>query len=111
MERNNNNIPSSSPRSKVEGGLLSCWGCLKFKLPWRKRSAGAAYKSVGGFRYDPLSYAQNFDEGCVEDDEESLRRGFSARYAAPSMSSSPVQASKSMHLKLRSLSELKTYRL
>ncbi|RYR42142.1 hypothetical protein HN51_018603 [Arachis hypogaea] len=82
MERNSSS--SSSPRSKVEGGLLSCFGRLKFKLPWRKRSAGGANKSVGGFRYDPLGYAQNFDEGCVEDDEESLRHGFSARYAASS---------------------------
>ncbi|KAL2340037.1 hypothetical protein Fmac_007977 [Flemingia macrophylla] len=72
---------SSSPRSKTNGGWLSCWGCLKMKLPWSKRTN--TYKPVGGFKYDPLSYAQNFDEGWVEDDEESLHRGFSARYAAP----------------------------
>jgi len=51
------------------------------KLPWAKRTS--SNKPVGGFKYDPLSYAQNFDEGLVEDDEE-LHRGFSARYAAPS---------------------------
>lgn len=68
--------------SKSNGGWLSCWGRLKMKLPWTKRTS--SYKAVGGFKYDPLSYAQNFDEGLVEDDEESLHRGFSARYAAPS---------------------------
>ncbi|KAK7282918.1 hypothetical protein RIF29_12039 [Crotalaria pallida] len=77
---------SSSPRSKAEGGWLSCWGRLKLKLPWAKQRS--TYKHVGGFRYDPLSYAQNFDEGnWVEDDEESLSRGFSARYAALSTKS------------------------
>lgn len=39
---------------------------------------------VGGFRYDPLSYAHNFDDGYGEDDlQGSLYRGFSSRYAAP----------------------------
>ena len=52
------------------------------KLPWTKKTS--SYKPVGGFKYDPLSYAQNFDDGLLEDDEESLQRGFSARYAAPS---------------------------
>ncbi|KAF7817063.1 Pentatricopeptide repeat-containing protein [Senna tora] len=73
---------SSSPRGTAEGGgLLSCWGCLKLKLPWRKR--GSTYRPVGGFKYDPLSYAQNFDEGWDHDDELSTR-AFSTRYAAPS---------------------------
>ena len=76
---------SSSPRSTAEGGLFSCWGCLKLKLPWTKRSN--SYRPVGGFNYDPLSYAQNFDEGRLDDDEETLRRGFSARYAALSTKS------------------------
>jgi hypothetical protein len=77
---------SSSPRrSKTSGGVLfSCWGHLKLKIPWKRRTNNT-YRHVGGFRYDPLSYAQNFDDGTwEEDDEESLGRGFSARYAAPS---------------------------
>ncbi|KAG4954875.1 hypothetical protein AAZX31_14G169700 [Glycine max] len=73
---------SSSPRT----GLLSCLGCLKLKLPWTRRTS--TYKPVGGFGYDPLSYAQNFDEGCMDDEEESTsRRRFSDRFAAPSSSS------------------------
>ncbi|KAK7351547.1 hypothetical protein VNO77_11089 [Canavalia gladiata] len=75
----------SSPRSRSDGGWLSCWGRVKLKFPWAKRTS--SYKPAGGFRYDPLSYAQNFDEGWMEDDEESLYRGFSARYAAPSAKS------------------------
>lgn len=84
-----------SPRNADEGSL-SCWGCLKLKLPWTRRRRRRRYciscairprsrgtKHGGGFKYDPLSYAQNFDEGFDEDDEEFLQRGFSARYAAP----------------------------
>ncbi|KAK7385418.1 hypothetical protein VNO78_31136 [Psophocarpus tetragonolobus] len=76
---------SSSPRA----GLLSCWGCLKLKLPWPKRTS--TYKPVGGFGYDPLSYAQNFDEGCMDDEEESSRRRFSDRYAAPTCSTKTLK--------------------
>ncbi|KAJ4701503.1 Asialoglycoprotein receptor 2 like [Melia azedarach] len=99
---------SSSPRSTDEaaGGLLSCWGRFKLKLPWTKRriwrdtrrqtnvcwNIAAAFraknpKPAGGFKYDPLSYAQNFDEGCWDEGNvDSLSRGFSSRYAAPSKS-------------------------
>ncbi|KAH9297187.1 hypothetical protein KI387_028869 [Taxus chinensis] len=34
------------------------------------------------FQYDPLSYALNFDDGSVDEDEHSLR-AFSARFARP----------------------------
>ncbi|KAI9107106.1 hypothetical protein K1719_022634 [Acacia pycnantha] len=76
---------SSLRSSSADGGLFSCWGCLKLKLPWSKRHS---YKPAGGFRYDPLSYAQNFDDGCLDGDEEKTRRGFSARYAASSTNKS-----------------------
>lgn len=104
---------SASPKNTDDEatGLLSCWGRLKLKLPWRKpriwrdtrrraqqRSVcfniGAAFraknpKPAGGFKYDPLSYAQNFDDGCWDEgDVDSLSRGFSSRYAAPSSSTS-----------------------
>ncbi|KAJ7965871.1 Asialoglycoprotein receptor 2 like [Quillaja saponaria] len=84
--------------SEEEGGLLSCRGCLKLKLPWTKKRITrviklskqrcSTYKPVGGFRYDPLSYAQNFDEGWRDNDEDSSTRGFSARYAATSLTKS-----------------------
>ncbi|KAE9615196.1 hypothetical protein Lal_00048208 [Lupinus albus] len=72
----------SSHRIKAHRkGLSSCWGCPKLKVPCLKRRS--TYKAIGG--YDPLSYSQNFDDGnWVEDDEESARLGFSARFAAPS---------------------------
>ncbi|KAK9110957.1 hypothetical protein Scep_018476 [Stephania cephalantha] len=42
-------------------------------------------KVRGRFKYDPLSYAQNFDEGSWDDGdvEDSYSRGFSSRFAAP----------------------------
>ncbi|OMO50828.1 hypothetical protein CCACVL1_30223 [Corchorus capsularis] len=91
---------SSPSKNTNEEGLLSCWGRLKLKLPCTKRrmrnlgnTITAPFKAknpkpAGGFRYDPLSYAQNFDDGCLDDDiEGSLYRGFSSRYAAPSLRS------------------------
>lgn len=45
---------------------------------------------AGGFKYDPLSYSQNFDEGTWhEHDLEAYQRGFSSRYAAPSLVPTP----------------------
>ncbi|OAY23175.1 hypothetical protein MANES_18G057800v8 [Manihot esculenta] len=107
MERN-----SSSPRKREDEGLLSCWGRLKLKLPWTKRRISSSSNSnststsqrsrggwsiasiftranrqprpAGGFGYDPLSYAQNFDEGCWDDDnEDGIYRGFSSRFVPP----------------------------
>lgn len=97
-----------------EKGVLSCWGRLKVMLPWTRRKGTTLTSSrqrqrhrssflgqviasiltikpkdpkpLGGFRYDPLSYAQNFDEGSLdEDSQDSLYRGFSFRYAAPKL--------------------------
>ncbi|EEF35020.1 conserved hypothetical protein [Ricinus communis] len=46
-------------------------------------------RPAGGFRYDPLSYAQNFDEGCWDDyNEDGIYRGFSSRFALPPSSRS-----------------------
>lgn len=74
----------------MEKGLASCWGNLKLMFQWRRKKRFS--KQIRGnkcsFKYDPLSYAQNFDEGCLdEDDEDSSFRGFSSRYAAPSSKS------------------------
>ncbi|WKA09736.1 hypothetical protein VitviT2T_027356 [Vitis vinifera] len=91
------------PGDEEEGGLLSCWGNLKLKFPCNKgrRNTQTRHRRVGwkimeafkpkrpkpfsSFRYDPLSYAQNFDDGCWDEDcEGSSNRGFSARFAVPS---------------------------
>lgn len=85
------NIPSPTG---IDEGQLSCWGFLKLKLlPWRRRRRRRFYNTTKlqskmgkrgcVFKYDPLSYAQNFDEGLEEYDEESSHLGFSARYATP----------------------------
>ncbi|CAJ1946787.1 unnamed protein product [Sphenostylis stenocarpa] len=40
------------------------------------------YKSHGSFRYDPLSYALNFDDGTAVGDDDHEHKGFSARFAS-----------------------------
>lgn len=79
---------SSSLKNTARGSFLSCWGYVKLKV-WTKRTN--SYKSVGGFGYDPLSYAQNFDEGIMEEDEDSSCRRFSARFAAPIVSTKSLK--------------------
>ncbi|GMH14063.1 hypothetical protein Nepgr_015904 [Nepenthes gracilis] len=95
---------SSAPSVEENGEeTLSCGGCLKMKLPWTKRrdnymkhktngcnitatlcSPTKKPKPRGGFRYDPLSYAQNFDDGGLKDDNgDYYSRGFSSRFVVP----------------------------
>lgn len=70
-------------------GFFSCWVSLCGKirrLGRRGRRRGKLYVRKGSFKYDPLSYAQNFDEGGgweEEEEGEGSYRGFSSRYAAP----------------------------
>ncbi|KAL1546808.1 hypothetical protein AAHA92_23357 [Salvia divinorum] len=40
-------------------------------------------KQSDAFRYSPLSYAQNFDDGIEWEADDQDFRGFSSRYAAP----------------------------
>ncbi|CAN6585320.1 unnamed protein product [Malus baccata var. baccata] len=68
----------------------------------RSRSGGGSSGGGGGrhgkFQYDPLSYALNFDEGPVdEDDEAGGFRDFSARFASipqPAKSEGPPESGK-----------------
>lgn len=95
-------------------GLYSCWGRLKMMLPWirsREQSRQNQHAMHGGkmlagcdcvsiveakgqrpaavsFRYSPLSYAQNFDQGVEDNDEDTILVDFSSRYAAPNSSKS-----------------------
>nr|CAD1844825.1 unnamed protein product [Ananas comosus var. bracteatus] len=57
-------------------GIFSCWGRLRLSAVWRRlkrfqsergRSRGnKLYTRRGSLNYDPLSYAQNFDDGGFE---------------------------------------------
>ncbi|KAL6888407.1 hypothetical protein ACP4OV_009433 [Aristida adscensionis] len=78
----------SSLRQRLGAAVLCWFGAhgggggglgLGERVRWGRR-AGA-----GDFRYDPLSYALNFDEGVGDgDDEEEARAGLLCRsFAAP----------------------------
>ncbi|URD84143.1 hypothetical protein MUK42_05532 [Musa troglodytarum] len=71
-------------------GLFSCWGKLRLASLWRslrrcgsrRGRRGRLYVKRGSFRYDPLSYSQNFDDGGRDGDEErGYHRVFSSRLA------------------------------
>ncbi|QHO43512.1 NHL domain protein [Arachis hypogaea] len=86
--------------------------CYKKVREWSEISAGPKWKTFirrlnyggggrdrpymknGGFRYDPMSYANNFDESAVKNDDDAVAAiSFSARYA-----SLPNSAKSSMDL-------------
>jgi hypothetical protein len=73
--------PSSSLsalRHRLRATVCCCFGQGggPGERTWWRRRAG-----VGEFRYDPLSYALNFDEGDldVEEEEQQQQRGVHAR--------------------------------
>lgn len=83
----------SALRHRLRATVCCCFGQggLGERVRWRRRAG------VGEFRYDPLSYALNFDEGDLDvdsDEEEEVelhaRRGdgllyhsFSSRLSTP----------------------------
>uniref|UniRef100_A0A5K1GLR0 Uncharacterized protein n=1 Tax=Nymphaea colorata TaxID=210225 RepID=A0A5K1GLR0_9MAGN len=76
------------PMGDQEGPVRfsSCWGNLKGRFRrWFRLSRALRRRRFrvrrGGFRYDPLSYAQNFDEGCWEEETEGQGAGPMARFA------------------------------
>ncbi|CAN6450826.1 unnamed protein product [Victoria cruziana] len=81
----------TSPHGEDLVKFNSCWGRLRGRLKrWCRltselRRRRRCYKAKpGSFRYDPLSYSQNFDEGSWEMDEaENQCRGYMARFALP----------------------------
>uniref|UniRef100_A0A0D9W836 Uncharacterized protein n=1 Tax=Leersia perrieri TaxID=77586 RepID=A0A0D9W836_9ORYZ len=86
-------------RATMRGGaasaaVASCWGrlglaalwhrLLQLRLARRRRRHGGRTSILGGggLNYDPLSYAQNFDDGSLDPD-------FTARFAPPRKAGSP----------------------
>uniref|UniRef100_A0A0A9GAW8 Uncharacterized protein n=1 Tax=Arundo donax TaxID=35708 RepID=A0A0A9GAW8_ARUDO len=71
---------------RTRGAMASCWGRFGVAALWRRlrqislarrgRRHGRSILGAGGLNYDPLSYAQNFDDGGLEPD-------FTARFAPP----------------------------
>ena len=72
------------------GTMASCWGSFGAAALWLRlrqrlslvrlrRRRGRSLLGAGGLNYDPLSYAQNFDDGCLELEEH--EPDFSARFA------------------------------
>ncbi|KAL2529684.1 Uncharacterized protein Fot_22285 [Forsythia ovata] len=73
---------SSGNQEEEERFKVSCWGFFKQMLSWMSLRNRTNHKlPPGNFRYSPLSYSQNFDEGNNDDDSFGT---FSSRYAVPS---------------------------
>lgn len=81
---------------RTHGAMASCWGRFGAAALWRRlrhhlsvarrrRRRGRSLLGAGGLNYDPLSYAQNFDDGCLEEREPDFSARFApARHAAGS---------------------------
>ncbi|CAL5030600.1 unnamed protein product [Urochloa decumbens] len=82
---------------RARGAMASCWGRFGVAALWRRlrqqislarrrrRLGRSSILSAGVLNYDPLSYAQNFDDGCLEEREPDFTARFApARHAAGS---------------------------
>ncbi|WVZ13361.1 hypothetical protein V8G54_010927 [Vigna mungo] len=54
-------------------------------------------KRHGSFRYDPLSYALNFDDGTAAEDDVHCYKGFSERFASVPQPEKPSAYSSEEH--------------
>ncbi|CAA2952901.1 Hypothetical predicted protein [Olea europaea subsp. europaea] len=78
--------PKGQPDLFLSDVKMKCRTMLGFSGTKHKRYSSAE------FRYDPLSYALNFEDGCDDDDEVPLRN-FTARLpASPSVKPRQVPA-------------------
>ncbi|CAM0946446.1 unnamed protein product [Alopecurus aequalis] len=62
--------PPSSLRHRLRATVCCCFG--GDRAQWGRRRVGGGGVGVGEFRYDPLSYALNFDEGADGEYETSI---------------------------------------
>ncbi|KAL6911825.1 hypothetical protein ACP4OV_000630 [Aristida adscensionis] len=88
-------------RRRTSAAFASCWGRLGLAALWRRISWLALprrhYRTyvlgagAGGLNYDPLSYAQNFDDGRLCECEPSFwARLPSTRHAGASGPAAPA---------------------
>ncbi|VAI93090.1 uncharacterized protein LOC119340303 [Triticum dicoccoides] len=96
-------VESSSPysppslRHKLRTTVCGCFGSPSSpgsggRARWRRRVAAA-----GDFRYDPLSYALNFDDGGGDDgDADAEDAAFRHRNFSSRLPPSPVPASRAV---------------
>ncbi|CAL9094616.1 unnamed protein product [Musa textilis] len=82
---------ASTQQQKLHELLLSCWGRLRPASLWRRQRRCTSRRrrcrlrvKRCSFKYDPLSYSQNFDDGGREEEAEEggYGRVFSLRIAA-----------------------------
>ncbi|XP_062183878.1 uncharacterized protein LOC133887882 [Phragmites australis] len=85
---------------RTSGAMASCWGRFGVAALWRRlrqqlslarrrRRHGRSILGAGGPNYDLLSYAQNFDDGGLEEREAP---NFTIRFAPPRHAVSPRRA-------------------
>ncbi|KAI6689199.1 hypothetical protein NL676_026027 [Syzygium grande] len=85
--------PDCGSSAKILATNLDCKSIAAALSVAQPKPAGGA----GGFRYDPLSYSQNFDDGSWHADGDARSRGFSSRYAAPPPPPPPQRHSSRPH--------------
>ncbi|CAN6235904.1 unnamed protein product [Urochloa humidicola] len=84
---------------RAHGAMASCWGRFGVAALWRRlrqhivlarrrrRLGRSSILGAGGLNYDPLSYAQNFDDGFLEEREPDFTARFApARHASAAVS-------------------------
>jgi hypothetical protein len=74
-------------------GLAALWGRLRqLSLARRRARHGRSLLGAGGLNYDPLSYAQNFEDSSLELELENHEPDFTARFAPARSASTPRRA-------------------
>ncbi|XP_047060765.1 uncharacterized protein LOC124667542 [Lolium rigidum] len=99
MDSESSTSPYSPPslRHKLRTTVCGCFGSPDSdgerpqsgsgRAKWRRRVA-----ATGEFRYDPLSYALNFDDGGSDDSDEAADAAFRYRNFSSRLPSSPKPA-------------------
>jgi hypothetical protein len=74
-------------------GLAALWGRLRqLSLARRRPRHGRSLLGAGGLNYDPLSYAQNFEDSSLELELKNHEPDFTARFAPARSATTPRRA-------------------